>query len=93
MGDNRHHELGSTATNSHGVAALNFATVSGCYKSIVGPTLAHGGILDLLMTNVPDLIWVYTVLAPIGNSDRSSELMEILMQLLLQTCVLVRKFS
>ena len=31
----------------------------------------RGGILDLLMTDVPDLIWV-AVVAPIGNSDHSS---------------------
>ena len=32
---------------------------------------ASGGILDLLMTDVPVLIWV-AVVAPIGNSDHSS---------------------
>ena len=32
---------------------------------------ALGGILDLLMTDVPDLIQV-AVVAPIGNSDHSS---------------------
>ena len=34
------------------------------------PTHAHGGTLDLLMTDVPDLVWV-AVVAPIGNSDHS----------------------
>ena len=38
---------------------------------VVGPTHAGGGILDLLMTDVPDLIRV-AVVAPIGNSDHSS---------------------
>ena len=41
------------------------------HLDIVGPTHARGGILDLLMTDVPDLIWV-AVVAPIGNSDHSS---------------------
>ena len=36
-----------------------------------GPTHARGGTLDLLMTDVPDLVWV-AVVAPIGNSDHSS---------------------
>ena len=53
----RHQEwLGSTTTNRHGVAAFDFATVSGCDQLIVDPTHARGGTLDLLMTDVPDLI-------------------------------------
>ena len=67
-----HHEwLGSTTTNRHGVAAFHFATVSGCDQLVVGQTHARGGTLNLLMTDVPDLVWV-AVLAPIGNSDHSS---------------------
>ena len=38
---------------------------------VVGPTHARGGTLALLMTDVPDLVWV-AVLAPIRNSDYSS---------------------
>ena len=45
----------------------HFATVSGCDQLVVGPTHARGGTLDLLMTNVPDLVRV-SVLAAIGNS-------------------------
>ena len=74
VGDlNGHHQewLGSTTTNRHGVAAFDFATVSGCDQLVVGPTHARGGILDLLMTDVPDLILV-AVVAPIGNSDHYS---------------------
>ena len=74
MGDlNGHHQewLGSTTTNSHGVAAFDFATVSGCDQFVVIPTHAHGGILDLLMTDVSGIVWV-AVAAPIGNSDHSS---------------------
>ena len=43
---NGHHQewLGSTTTNCHGVAALDFATVSGCDQLLVGPTHARGGI-------------------------------------------------
>ena len=36
-----------------------------------GPTHARGGTLDLLITDVPDLVLV-AVVAPIGNSDHSS---------------------
>ena len=70
---NGHHQewLGSTTTNHHGVAAFDFATVSGCDQLVVGPTHARGGTLDLLMTDVPDLVRV-AVVAQIGNSDHSS---------------------
>ena len=39
---NGHHQewLGSTTTNHHGVAALDFATVSGSDQLVIGPT--HG---------------------------------------------------
>ena len=74
MGDlNGHHQewLGSTTTNRHGVAAFNFATVSSCDQLVVGPTHACGGTLELLITDVPDLVQI-AVVAPIGNSDHSS---------------------
>ena len=74
VGDlNGHHQewLGPTMTNSHGVVAFDFATVSGCDQLAVSPTHARAGTLDLLMTDVPDLIQV-AVVAPIGNSDHSS---------------------
>ena len=63
--------LDSTTTNRRGVAAFDLATVSGCDQLVVGPTHARGGILDLLMTDIPDLVRV-AVVAPIGNSDHSS---------------------
>ena len=61
--------MGSTTTNRHGVAAFDFAIVSGCDQLLSAH--AHGGTLDLLITYVPDLVWV-AVVAPIGNSDHSS---------------------
>ena len=63
--------LGSTNTNSHGVAAHDLATVSGCDQLVIGPTHAREGTLDLLMTDVPDLVQL-TVVAPLSNSDHSS---------------------
>ena len=59
-----------STTNRHGVAAFDFATVSGRDQLVVGPTHAPGGTLDL-MTDVPDLMRV-AVVASIGNSDHSS---------------------
>ena len=59
VGDlNGHHQewLGSMTTNSHGEAAFDFATVFGCDQLVVGQTYVRGGTLDLLMTDVPDLV-------------------------------------
>ena len=74
VGDlNGHHQdwFGSATTNSYCVAAFDFATVSGCDQLVVGPTHARFAILDLLMTDVPDLIQI-AVVAPVGNSVHSS---------------------
>ena len=63
VGDlNGHHRewLGSTNTNRHGVADFDFLTVSGCDQLVVGSTHSFGGTLDLLMTDVPDLVWVFS---------------------------------
>ena len=53
------------------MSAFDFATVSGFDQLVVAPTHARGGTLDLMMTDVPDLVRV-AVVAPIGNSDHSS---------------------
>ena len=70
---NGHHQewLSSATTNGHGVAAFDFATASGCDQLVVGPTHARGGTLDLLKTDVPNLVRV-AVVASISNSDHSS---------------------
>ena len=45
--------------------------LSGCDQLVVGQTHTRGGTIDLLMTDVPDLVQV-AIIAPIGNSDHSS---------------------
>ena len=73
VGDlNGHHQewLCSMTTDCHGVVAFDFATVSGCDQLVVSPTDAHGVTLDLLMTDVPDLVQV-AVVAPIDNSAQA----------------------
>ena len=60
---------------------------------VVGPAHAHVGTLDLLMTDVPDLLRV-EVVAPIANSDHSSLSAGISMaQAVPNLCVIVEKFS
>ena len=79
--------MGSTTTNRQGVAAFDFATVSGCDQLVVRLTHAHCGTLELLITDVPDLVWV-SVVALIGNSDHSSLLVVISMaQVVPNLCV------
>ncbi|WP_435316568.1 hypothetical protein, partial [Klebsiella pneumoniae] len=57
VGDlNAHHRewLNSVSqTNAHGIAALDFSTVSGCEQLIQGATHNSGNCLDLLMTDSP----------------------------------------
>ena len=90
--DENHQEwLGFTTTDHHGIAAFLFTTVSGFDQLVVGPSHARGEALDLLMTDVPDLVRV-AVAAPIGNSDHSS-LSAVIWNRLFQTCVFLGKFS
>ena len=95
VGDlNGHHQewLGSMTTNRRGVAAFDFAAVSGCNLLVVRLTHANGGLFDLLMTDVPGPVGV-AVVAPIENSDHSSLSAVIRWLRMFQTCVLVGKFS
>ena len=79
--------MGSTTTNRLGVSALDFATVSGCDQLVIGPTHARGGTLNLLITDVPDLVRV-AVVTPLSSSDHSSLSRAISMAQAILTCVL-----
>ena len=71
MGDfNCHHSdwLGSDRTDAHGRAAYDFVSVTNCSQLVRGPTHTDGGTLDLVMSDVPELIDV-VVGSPIGGSD------------------------
>ena len=58
---NCHHSewLGSRITDAHGVAAFDFATVADCSQLGNEPSHWAGGVLDLILTNVPDLCDVH----------------------------------
>ena len=74
VGDfNCHHSewLGSRITDAHGVADFDFATVADCSQLVNGPTHRAGGVLDLVLTNVPDLCNVH-VHGNVGRSDHAS---------------------
>ena len=73
IGDfNCHHSdwLGSFRTDPPGIAAHNFASLSDCSQLVQGATHRAGGVLDLVLTNVPDLCNV-VIGGPIGRSDHN----------------------
>ena len=74
VGDfNCHHSewLESCNTDAHGVAAFDFAPIADCSQLVSGPTHRAGGVLDLVLTNVPDLCDVH-VHGNVGKSDHAS---------------------
>ena len=77
MGDfnNYHHLewLGSRVSNAHMVAAFDFATLTDCSHSqlVRGPTHQDCGILNLVLTDVPDLCQV-SVDSSVCRSDHSA---------------------
>ena len=75
-----------------GVAAFNFTTVFGYDQLVVGPTHARSGTLDLLMTDVSDLVRG-AIVAMIANSYHSSLSAVISMAHAVPKFVLVGKFS
>ena len=74
VGDfNAHHRdwLNSVSqTDCHGVAALDFATQSGCEQLIAGPTHRSGNCLDLLLTDSSGIV-AANVGLPVGTSDHN----------------------
>ena len=70
---NCHHSewLRSRITDAYGVAAFDFATVADCSQLVNGPTHRAGGVLDLVLANVPDLCDVH-VHGNNGSSDHAS---------------------
>ena len=59
-----------TATDGHGIAALDFANIVGCEQLVTGPTHTSGNRLDLLLTDVGGVVEVQTT-APLGSSDHN----------------------
>ena len=51
------------------MAAFDFAIVADCSQLVNGPTHRAGGVLDLVLTNVPDLCDVH---GNVGRSDHVS---------------------
>ena len=76
VGDtNAHHEecFESSTTNLHGSAARDFASSSGCEQMVTEPTQIDGGVLDLVLTDVFDIVGV-RVGSSVGTSNYSAVL-------------------
>ena len=72
VGDlNSHHQqrLGSTTTNRHGVAALDFATDSGCDQLVVGPT-------DDATSECIPIAYGMPMKSLLGTTSKTSEMFE-----------------
>ena len=57
-------------TDRHGQNARDFCNLAGAEQLVEGPTHMAGNRLDLVMTNVPDVVKIW-VGSPIGSSDHS----------------------
>ena len=82
MGDvNVHHEerLASSTITVHGRAALNFASSAGCGQMVTEPTHFDGGVLDLLLTDIYDLVEI-RVDSSVGTSDHSTIIMDVVLE-------------
>ena len=55
-------------TDGHGHDALDFYHLSGCEQLARGPTYFSGKRLDLVLTDVPDIVDVF-IGTPTGTSD------------------------
>ena len=72
---NAHQEewLESSMINLHGRAARDFASSSSCEQMVTEPTHIDRGVLDLVLTDVPDVVGV-RISWPVGTSDYSAVL-------------------
>ena len=69
MNVHHHHWLVSVSgTNSAGEAAYDFSNLSGCDQLVDVATHIGGNCIDLLLTDVPDVVQ-HLVKPPLGTSD------------------------
>ena len=71
--------LGSSTTTLHARAARIFASSSGCERMVTELTHIDRGVLDTVLTDVPDLVGVW-VDSPVGTSDHSAVYIDVLEQ-------------
>ena len=82
VGDvNAHHRewLGSSMKNLHDRAARGFSSSSGCKQMTTELTHIDGGMLDLVLTDVSDIVGV-RIGSPVGASDHSVIFIEVVLE-------------
>ena len=70
--------LGSSTMYLHGRVARDFASSSGCNQMVVRPTHIDGGVLDLVLTDIPDRAEFRDGL-PVTPSDHSAVLKDVVL--------------
>ena len=78
---NAHHEewVGSSATNLHGRAVRDFVSLSACEQTVTKNTHIDGGVLGLVLTDIPDVIGV-RVGSPIGSSNHITVFIDVILE-------------
>ena len=61
------------------ISARDFASSSGCEQMITEPTHIDGGVLDLVLTDVPDVV-VVRVGSPVGILDHSAVFIDVVLE-------------
>ena len=77
---NTHHEEWlESSTTLHGRAERDFASSSSFEQMVTEPTHIDGGVLVLVLTNVPGVegVWVGS---PVGTSDHSAVFIDVILQ-------------
>ena len=71
--------LGSSMTNLPGKAARDFASSSCCEHIVTKPSHIDEGVLDLVLTDSPDIVGV-RVDSIVGTSDHSAVLIDVVLE-------------
>ena len=71
--------VGPPTTTIHDKTARGFASSSGCEHMVTEPAYIDGAVLDLLVTDVPDLVRVRAG-SPVGTSDHSDLFIDVVLE-------------
>ena len=71
--------FGSSMTNLRGRAGHDFALVLGCEQMVTKPTHIDGGVLNLVLIDVPDVVGV-RIGSAIGTVDHGAIFINVLLE-------------
>ena len=61
------------------MTARDFASSSGCEQMVTEPTHIDGGVLDLVLTDVPDVVGAQVIM-PVGTSDHRIVFIDVVLE-------------